>query len=632
MSSHTSRGSRRRAARAWRACTLVFAALLCTAGCHSNAESDADATQAPSAAREVPAASAPVANPQAPQPAAQSGDEPAAKFGDRPGATVLPTLDANDERVQLYLVYGACRQRLEERKLAFVVENFLRERAQNQAGEVIAVRERTQPFASPAERATMLATLAAQEYERQRAVALDVDARVDAEYTRTMAEFAQRFPALDTLTEMRRSFRSELWYRSQLHWTYVFDGIFLPDDESQRPELTNAALRDAFGAQFASWQKPWRLADGSVDPRYQATVRQIVRDRLYEHAHFTTTLAGPAWNIALRADTDADGHADFELTTADAWKAVADTVNVQELEDARAFWRNVIATRTELEREGSYLSADARDVAFIELTNTLNDFVPTLETLALEQERFPSLEAYREYHGLEASFAQRFDALHKAAETTTPPELEQHYARSIARLGGVTVDADVLLVSAYDFPHARWNAEGRAGARTRAQALVERWRANESALAAGRADAREREAFWSALLDENSGWWDPPLPDQETAAELRAVERKRGRFGALDAARWLEMLEFTRLEAWLRGTAAFDAILRDAPIGELSGPFEHVYGELLVRVRSRSAPAQPLDLANPQHRGVLASDYVDQEFRAYTRRAVEHARAPAPGK
>jgi len=361
-------------------------------------------------------------------------------------------------------------------------------------------------------------------------------------------------------------------------------------------------------------------------------VRQLVRDRLYERARFTTTLAGPTFDIALRADTDGDGKADFALTTADAWRTVADTVSVPELEDARAFWENVLATRAELEREGAYLSADAREVAFIELTNTLNDFVPTLETLALEQERFPSLEAFREFHGLEVSFGQRFDALRKATETTTPPQIEQHYARSIARLGGVSADADVLLVSAYDFPRARWNPDGRAGARVRVQALVERWRANEKALAAGSADAREREGFWSALLDEQSGWWDPPLPDQETATEFRAVERKHGRFGALDAGRWLEMLELTRLEQWLRGSTALDAILRDAPIGELSGPFEHVYGQLLVRVRSRTAPTQPLDLADPQHRGVLASDLLDEEFRAYTRRAVERARATRPGK
>lgn len=538
----------------------------------------------------------------------------------------LPPLDGNDPRVQLYLVYGACRQRLEERKLEFVIEHYLRERALAQAAEVVRVREAAQPFASPAERERTLATLADQEFERQRTAAFDVGARVDAEYARTQAEFAQRFPALDTLTEMRRSFRSEHWYRSQLRWTFVFDAIFLPDDETQRPEITRAALRDVFGAQTSSWEKPWRLADGSVDPRYQATVRQIVRDRLFERAHFTTSLAGPDWNVALRADTDADGKSDFELSTADAWKAVADTIQVPELEDARAFWTCVLATRAELEREGAYLTADERDLAFVELTNSLNDFVPTLESLALEQERFPSLEAYREYHGLEASFRRRFEALFAAVQNTTPPEIEQHYARSIARLCAVTADADVLLVSAYDFPHARWNADGRAGARTRARALAERWRANESALAAGRPDAREREALWNTLLDEESGWWDPPLPDAETAAEFRAVERRHGRFGALDAGRWLEVLELSRFALWMRGSAALDALLRDAPLGELSGPIEHHYGELYVRVRSRTAPAQPLDLADPQHRGVLASDLADEAFRDYTRRAVAGTR------
>ncbi len=46
--------------------------------------------------------------------------------------------------------------------------------------------------------------------------------------------------------------------------------------------------------------------------------------------------------------------------------AVSPSLAPAELEDARAFWACVLATRAELEREGAYLTADEREVAFVE--------------------------------------------------------------------------------------------------------------------------------------------------------------------------------------------------------------------------------------------------------------------------
>lgn len=559
------------------------------------------------------------------------------------------------EMQELWLVYGPCRQRLEEAKLAHVIERELERRAATRAERRLA--ERAGPAPAAEERAALLRALHAEELGRLREHAFDVEGEVELAVQRSLDDFRARAPGLDGEVELRRSFRSPDWFRSQLRWASVFDRVFLPADDEQRPEITVAALRERFGEQYETWRKPWKLSDGSIDPQYQEMTRQIVRDQLYADEHFTTSLEGPNYEVALAAEPTG-GAPRWTLSTQDAWSSVASTVDAAEVELARRYWTTVIATRTELASRGLVLARDERERAFDELTKQLQEFIPSLEAFAVQQQRFPSPETFIEYYALTCGYQKEHTRKMAGSTAEKPaPALLEHVARANARHGGVLADAEVLLVSAWDFASARWKPGGFEAARVRAEELLARVRANELAWKEKRSGAQEPVAFWSALLDERSEWWDPPpLPGMPVDPSVRT--KNRGRFGALDHAGLLEHLESSRYDLWTSGSELVDAVFLDlepgasgAPSAQgstgasgsirasgssgapstIGGPYPHRYGYALVRLVRRSAPENPLDPAVARQRDAIEVDLLDESFRRLSRAAVAASkRAVAP--
>ncbi|MBK7878727.1 MAG: hypothetical protein IPJ77_23970 [Planctomycetes bacterium] len=434
------------------------------------------------------------------------------------------------EMQQLWLVYGPFRQHLEEAKLARVIGRELDRRADVQAERRLAGR--SGPAPSGDERVALLRSLRAEELERLRQHAFDVEGEVELAVQRALDDFRVRAPGLDAEVEMRRSYRGADGFRSQLRWASVFDRVFLPADDEQRPEVTVAALRARFGDQYETWRKPWKLSDGSVDPQYQEMTRQIVRDHLYSGERFRTSLEGPDFGIALAAEPE--GAPRWTLSTEDAWRTIAPRVDAADVELARRYWTTVVATQKELASKGLVLDREARERALGELSKQLQEFVPSLEAFAVQQQRFPSPETFFEYYALTCGYQKEHTRKMAGATPEKPaPALLEHVAKANARHGGVLADAEVLLVSAWDFANARWRPGGFDAARARADELMARVRANELAWKEKRADARDPAALWSALLDERSEWWDPPpLPGMPVDPSVRT--KNRGRFGALD--------------------------------------------------------------------------------------------------
>jgi len=501
-------------------------------------------------------------------------------------------LRAEELREQLYVLYGVCRQRLEERKIRFVVDEQLRRAAE---------RDPSLPV------------------EERRRRAYDVEARVDAELARVRADFARRFPELDPETELRRAFRSEAWFRDQLRLTFVFDGLFLAADPASWPPETRLALQNRIGADYERELAGWRLPDGSFLPQYAVVLRQCVRDDLFARLQIASglTLADPA--LALSADADRDGRADLVVRTAELWSEVEPLVSARERDEARRFCRALAATRARLQAAGAWLSDDELELAWVELDNQLSEWVPSVEALAVQQERFPSVEAYRAYHDLLTCFARGpYAALPGSAET----HVADRKALTDARLAGATAAADVLLVSDYDFPRASWKADGSARAWQRAQA----WRAQWEQRVAGGSSPAELDALWSGWIDAHSEWWDPPLPANVSRSELQIAEYKRGRFEEADIWQWRDRLGLSRVDEWLAEPDVLADLFADLPLGALGGPYPHAFGALLVRVRARGAPAEPLDLSQPAQRAAAERDRLESAFRAYTRAALEAAR------
>ncbi|MBI5363077.1 MAG: hypothetical protein HZA53_07840 [Planctomycetes bacterium] len=528
------------------------------------------------------------------------------------------------EMQALWILYGPCRQSLEEAKLQRVIEKELARRAEDRANARAAERAASQPSLDAHERARLAAGFRVEELARLRAEWFAVEPAVDREVARTKADFKERAPELDASIEMRRSFRTEAAFRSQLRWAIVFDRAFLAADEAQRPATTLDALRARFGGEYERWKTPWKLADGSIDPQYQGVVRQIVRDHLYADEHFVTSFASPGGVDALVAD-DPQGPGTWSVPTVDLWRSIASSVDPAEVDSAREFWRTAVATRAALAKEGLALTPKELDDALGALRGQLQEFVPSLEAYAVQQQRFPSPESFFEFYSLICTYQKKHSAILAGSTLEKPAQaLLDHVPRVNARHGGATFDAEVLLVSAWDFANARWKLGGRANARLRAEELLASLRENERALAAHEASAKEPAEQWRVLVDTQSDWWDPPAtPGVPMDPTVRT--KNKGRFGALDHSNLLEHLELSRYDLWVRGSALMDAILFDLAPGTIGGPYPHAYGWCLVRLVNRTPPTHPLDPRVEGQRGAIEVDFLDESFRRYSCTAVEAA-------
>lgn len=569
---------------------------------------------------------------------AQTATAPPSIFGT---PTTVAGRQITDEMIQLWILYGPARDALEHAKLRWIIEREVAERTQRIATERLEERRAEQPFASrEAEDAARRAFVDSIRRGLE-TTTLDVADAVERESANVLADFAKRFPDLDAATELRRAKRSVELFREELRLARIFDRLFLPSDAAARPEAVVRALKASLKDQYERYAKPWRAGDGTLDPQYQQITRQAARDGLAQEMRFSTSLEGPSFSIALRADLDGDGKADRELTTAELWSAVAPTVASAEIEEARAYWTLVLATRSELEREGRLLSKAERDAAWETLRGQLSEFVPSLDVLAMVQERFPSTESYREFQGLLKSFRARVEPQLIAPDGGPSELLLADLPRTQPRLSGARVDAEVLLVSGYDFARAQWKPDGRAGAMRRASDLAtalranaERWKQNggHAQAASGGAPASVApDELWQRTLDEQSEWWDPPLPKDRATGTPDFERKNKGRFGPREWQELAELLETTRYEQWMRGAEIVDALLTKLPIGEVGGPYPMRWGACLVRVKSRGAGTREVDPKQSATHSVLALEFLDERFREYGRDAVKKLATPADG-
>lgn len=547
------------------------------------------------------------------------------RFGPR---SIVAGQAVTDEMIELWIALGPARDALEQHKLRWIIDRELAERTQRLTRERLEERRTQQPFASREAEEAARASIAEAIRRGLETTTLDVAEAVEREFAAALADFAKRFPELDALTELRRSKRSPELFREELRLARIFERLFLPSDANARPDASVRALRATLKDQYDRYAKPWRTADGSLDPQYQRITRQAARDGLAAEMRFSTSLEGPDFSIALRADPDGDGRADRELTTAELWRDVEPTVSRAEIEDARAYWQLVLATRAALEREGRWLTKSERDAAWEALRGQLSEFVPTLDALAMLQERFPSTESYREFQGLVKSFRARLEPQLVAADGGPSELLLADLPRTLPRLAGVRIDAEVLLVSGYDFARAQWKPDGRAGAIERANALASDLRANakrweqRGERAQPEASTVAPDELWKRALDEKSEWWDPPLPKDRASGAPDFLRKNKGRFGPRAWSELAELLEITRYEQWLRGEELVEALCSRLPLGEIGGPYPTRWGACLVRVKSRRDGERAIDPKHPAQHAVLALEFIDQRFREYGREAV----------
>jgi len=584
----------------------------------------------------VPAAHA---KPLAPVTVPQADDATAAtsEFGE---PVFVNGVRISDMAIKRFLVYGPGRNGLDARKLQILMDH---ERE-------IRVDEVREAVAAEMDGASDEA-LAAEVAERMKRFNLDtsfVDRRLAAE----KASFQERFPTLDHEVELRRAYGSGDWYRDQVRQTMEFDQLFFPDHPDSWPMLSVEAIQggspqvDLIADYAREFDRRLAVSVESGEPivaeqeMMMSLLRDFVMQALWSLADVKTATQGISEDLAMVID---GGDWNAEITTQGVFDEMRVAFSSQDIEDAKLCLALLEAARQKLEAEGVLSSDEDFQTMVASIREQMANSMFNMDFLALQGHGFPSSEAYEQHLRLVDSFKSgRTEALVIGDNGELGAELQAHLPIANGIMGLAKARAEILMVSAFDFPSFSWKENGWEDAYERATVLraqVDSYLAELSSEAEARAAAVEKgenfapekellpfERWWTDLLRQNSDYWDPPLP--ATGKQPPAIGLKN--FGAFneepmtrnDMKRAIGESEY---EHFLANGALVDTIFFDMEPGTVAGPYRGPKGFYLIYLKGRTRPTNPLNLRTERHRQMIQEDWVRKAFQAYAHEALATA-------
>lgn len=553
------------------------------------------------------------------------GEEP-----DLGGRLVVNGVELPANEIKRFILYGICRPAIEYRRINALIDWELALRAAE--GQDMSRYEIT-------------------------------DEAFEKHYEKKITDFIERFPMLELETEIRRAYRGIDWYRRELRQEMVFDAVFVPDDPELWPDVTFEALRAEAGdilitdfkesydrrKQFteelrAEWQTK---KDAGEDPgpypdfvpedsMYRSILRQMVRDFYFSGVDTKTAKEGLADDLLLTMDFDFDGEPELTLTTEEMWNAVKGTVSAKEISDARIFLALMEASRARLAAEGKLLSPEEAALALEEIAATFTSGMFDLGQIAVGSHQFPSVESYAAYVPLFESYKRSVLPNLESKDGQLAPELREHLDRANRVMGLGMVDAEVLLVAAFDFANFDWKEKGWEWAEEHAKNLKARYDQNLAAWNAvqdGRQPSAEQgdapaplepNVFWSLLIDDHCEFWDPPQPVSGRPGSAIGYKQK-GRFGERTRNDLRGLLNESPFTHFLYGQLLTDQIFFDQPLGIVEGPFVGPDGYYLTKVLRRTPPTRPLNVRDERHLELLREDWLRESFVWYAHAALAKA-------
>ncbi len=585
------------------------------------------------------AVSAAHAEPLAPALVPQADDAAAAtsEFGD---PVFVNGVRISDMAIKRFLVYGPGRNGLDARKLQILMDHE-REIRVDEVREAVAAE-----MAGASDEA-----VAAEVAERMKRFNLDtsfVDRRLAAE----KASFQERFPTLDHEVELRRAYGSGDWYRDQVRQTMEFDQLFFPEHPDSWPMLSVEAIQggspqvDLIADYAREFERRLAVSEETGEPivaeqeMMMSLLRDFVMQALWSLAEVKTATQGIPEELAMVID---GGDWSAEITTQGVFDEMRVAFSAQDIEDAKLCLALLEAARQRLEAEGVLSSDEDFQTMVASIREQMANSMFNMDFLALQGHGFPSAEAYEQHLRLVDSFkAGRTEALEIGDNGELGAELQAHLPIANGIMGLAKARAEILMVSAFDFPSFSWKENGWEDAYEQATALraqIDAYLAELASEAEARAAAAEKgvnfapekellpfERWWTDLLRQNSDYWDPPLP--ATGKQPPAIGLKN--FGAFneepmtrnDMKRAIGESEY---EHFLANGALVDTIFFDMEPGTVAGPYRGPKGFYLIYLKGRTRPTNPLNLRTERHRQMIQEDWVRKAFQAYAHEALAAA-------
>jgi hypothetical protein len=533
-----------------------------------------------------------------------------------------------------------------------VIDDEMHRHAVDATDAEIKRRETEKPFGSPdARKAAWDSELKIQMQQLKEKYTVS-DAELQKEVDRMVNDFKKNYPALDLDTEVNRSFRNKDWYRAQLRQTQLFDKVFIPQNPDEWPAVTTEAVRadsgdvlindahESYTARKAAAEKNG-VDLPPEDPLYLQMMRDLIRSAVFKMIDFKTPGDGLPDSIALWADTDADGKPELVLSTDELWNQVKDTVSQTEIDEAKQWYITSISTRDRLEKDGFLLSADDCRAAIVAKAAEFENSNYNLENLATTTYYFPSLDTYREYFCMLEGFKKMTAPKLQAGPAGELSQTLRDYFEHCNKVMGLgQVDAEVMLIGAFDTGKFRWKPNGWEWAKNKSAEIYKQVVDNTTAYNEQRAKILEAKAkgqefkpekevpepyrFWTQMMDDHCEYWDPPAPEEKGRMSTVGMKMK-GRFGPHYRNDLNPYIGETYFTDWVTGNSITDYVFFDQAEGSVAGPFKGPQGYYITRVLRRTPPTRGLNLGEPKHLDLLKEDWLRTSFIKYAKEAVAQA-------
>lgn len=437
--------------------------------------------------------------------------------------------------------------------------------------------------------------------------------------------------------------------------TQQFNRVFLPDNPHEFPQVTIDALEA--GAQEGGslythmvneWDTRQGSADAAQDPVGKAMLAMITNQTVIKHLESSADIVSDPAKLPAGVAMRVNG---VDMKIDDLWQKVLPRLTEREVEMAKRWIVNTRLLEEGLRSSGHWLSDEAFEKAYEAYTAPYKDSPFSIESIAVRFQKFPTVEAYQTYYRISESMKgrirydmrnaiERKDGEEMRAESRAKAErlvaegntegvdkLEQQLyeellqdrvdqrwdeqlvrtsATRTSRLAGdARVQADIILVSAYDFGLKRWKQNGWEEAEARTKRLVQDLADNLP---------------WNDAVERYSDFYDAPIPTGQTA---QVTLNNKGRFRSIARNELMKRLEESVYSGFLFGETLTDYIFFDMPVGPIQDPIKGPYGYYVAKLYTRGGPKRMLDFENADHRDLIEQDFVALRVQEYLGRLIE---------
>ncbi len=388
--------------------------------------------------------------------------------------------------------------------------------------------------------------------------------------------------------------------KQKLHQQMLFAKLFLPSNPADFPPLTLEALLKHPGGQvtldhYKSLHEESIASGQDFRDAGQSQFDEVIMQQILGHLIEVASIVPDAAPSVLYRVNGVD------ITVDEIWGRIKDRVTTMDVLAAKQWIAKTTLLKKAMDAAGSWLSDEEAYAAYHVHSDPYKESIFSIESVAMVVMQFPSMERYKFHRRALDSFLR----MRKPDEAELAKFAESRTNRIV---GQVSVDADVILCSAWDFKANRWRENGWIEAENRMKDVLRL--------------LLEEQRPWDELVERYSDYYEPPTPVSQRG---RADENRqtKGRFRNIQRNGLLRELGESDYGMFVSGDSITDFIFFEQEVGTLGQPRRGPLGWYLPHLKGRTKPPARLTLDEATLEELVLDDYLSTGLMNYAQELVE---------